>query len=171
MHIPKLSDIGKKVLYKCRNEKDYFRTYDKIKLDNAHKLLNSIPKNLSLDAQNDNETIYHFEDNNTEIVTNRFYLMPNKKKVLLRIKNNDRKAFKLVESWLKKLKLAKYFFNLDGVPYDWISNSGKLNIHRKARDTYLQEYEENLKAEKLIQDTKKCLTLEKLKKIKIPSSK
>lgn len=152
-HIQKLinlTDMSKKMKYFFYGENKYFMTHDMSILHSADKLLKNIPKEISLYDQDDSEIIDHINDNNTEIVTNKLYLMPDKKNILLGIKNNDKKSVKFFESWLIKLKLAKHYFNLDGVPYDWISNRGKLTIHRKALDLYLKNESRKLEVNNLL---------------------
>jgi hypothetical protein len=48
---------------------------------------------------------------------------------------------KEVNKWLRCIKSAKHQYDLEGIPYDWISNDGKVKIHKKARDLYIYNYE------------------------------
>ena len=56
-------------------------------------------------------------NNFTPTVNNELYLKPKKMKI---------------SKWLNILKATKYSSGLEGIPYRWIDNRGKIKIHNKA---------------------------------------
>ena len=164
MHIPKISNIGNKLSYiwtkRLGNEKNYFMSHQQKILNDAHKLISNMPKNqYYIDINSDTEFDINIAISDTSDiydkneVLNILYLAP--------------KNYPLYK-WLIKLKIAKYFFNLEGVPYDWISNYGKLKIHHMAYYLYLKEYERNKNVNKILSEVEKDLAVSELKKLVIP---
>lgn len=168
------------------NEKLYFQTQDDIILDNSKKLLskyssydNSLDDNsldhdsIDYDSLDDDDSI-----DNSEIVENIISFMP-MEVTRTKIKNindiNKKNIIKEreVSQWLIFIKTAKHHYDLAGIPYDWISNDGKVKIHKKARDLYLKKYEkkqkEILEIKKIYQKAQFEINIEKLRSMKIPN--
>lgn len=167
------------------NEKLYFQTQDDIILDNSKKLLskyssydNSLDDN-SLDYDSiDDDSLDDDSIDNSEIVENIISFMPmevtrTKIKNINDINKKNIIKEKEVSQWLIFIKTAKHHFDLAGIPYDWISNDGKVKIHKKARDLYLKKYEkkqkEILEIKKIYQKAQFEINIEKLRSMKIPN--
>lgn len=168
------------------NEKLYFQTQDDIILDNSKKLLskyssydNSLDDNsldhdsIDYDSLDDDDSI-----DNSEIVENIISFMPmevtrTKIKNINDINKKNIIKEKEVSQWLIFIKTAKHHYDLAGIPYDWISNDGKVKIHKKARDLYLKKYEkkqkEILEIKKIYQKAQFEINIEKLRSMKIPN--
>lgn len=167
------------------NEKLYFQTQDDIILDNSKKLLskyssydNSLDDN-SLDYDSiDDDSLDDDSIDNSEIVENIISFMPmevtrTKIKNINDINKKNIIKEKEVSQWLIFIKTAKHHYDLAGIPYDWISNDGKVKIHKKARDLYLKKYEkkqkEILEIKKIYQKAQFEINIEKLRSMKIPN--
>lgn len=156
MHIPKASNIRNRFNYilskSIGNDKKYFISREEKLLNEMIKIFNHIPK--------DQFIIFNEMDNDFDIDTdnnfdnkdafNLLYLAP--------------KNYPLCK-WLLKLKIAKYYFNLEGVPYNSISNYGKMKIHLMAHQYYLKELDTKKEADEILKEATKDVFLPKLKKL------
>ena len=192
--LKQLEKLSKNIVFyfhqKIGNEEIYFQTSDDINLARANKLLSkyevydddSIDDN-SLDNNSiDDNSLEDDSIDNCEIVENIISFMPMEvTKTKLKNINNKDKIKKIkqreVSEWLKCIKDAKHHYDLAGIPYDWISNDGKVKIHKKARNLYLDRYEMIEKRKKdvneIYQEVQYEITkenfLNQLKELKVPN--
>ena len=163
MIIPK--EVLKKIRFRCSqlfgNEKEYFITNQDRILGNARKLVtNTSKKTLYYDIFDDEiideELIEEelIEDEDEDFIVDKLYARP----------SNCKES-----NWYFYLKRAKYSFGLSDIPYDWISHSGKIKIHHKARYLYLKKYEEKKKVNEIIEEVQDEINIEELRNLKVPT--
>ena len=138
MHIP--SNLGKKSIYIIKKnlgiENNYFKTDEEILIDEYNQLMKKFSTyQCAIYEESDTEINTDNQINKIEIVSSKTYLKP--------------KNLKL-DNWLIRLKIAKYSFNLQGIPYDWIPNYGKHKIHIKALYSYLCSVERKIEKQRLV---------------------
>lgn len=196
--LKQLEKLSKNIAFyfhqKIGNEEIYFQTPDDINIANANKLLSiyksyddSIDDDSPDDDSIDDDSIDYdsLDDDpidNNEIVENIFSFMPMEiTKTKLKNINDIKKINKIkqreVFEWSNCIKKAKHHYHLAGIPYKWISNDGKVKIHKKARDLYLEKYEKEQKERQEIKEIYKEFTdeltkesLEKLKSLNVPTN-
>ena len=128
MPIPKnINNLPKQISFLIRQNiygddlKEY-KTDNELLIEKTEKVLEigrKLLKDYDLTFPDDEKesSIKPVENNFTPTVNNELYLKPKKMKI---------------SEWLKILKAAKYSSGLEGIPYRWIDNRGKIKIHRMA---------------------------------------
>ena len=128
MPIPKnINNLPKQISFLIRQNiygddlKEY-KTDNELLIEKTEKVLEigrKLLKDYDLTVPYDEKesSIKPVENNFTPTVNNELYLKPKKMKI---------------SEWLNILKAAKYSSGLEGIPYRWIDNRGKLKIHHMA---------------------------------------
>ena len=178
--LKQLEKLSKNIAFyfhqKIGNEEIYFQTPDDINIANANKLLSkyksyddSIDDNSLDDDSIDYDSLDDDSIDNNEIVENIFSFMPmeitkTKLKNINDIKKINKIKQKEVSEWVRCIKDAKHHYDLAGIPYDWISNDGKVKIHKKANVLYLKNYENKQKERQEIKEIYKEFFTDELTK-------
>lgn len=147
MHIPKIiNKLPKQISFLTRkiifgDDLNEYKTDNDLLMEKTEKVLEIARKllkdyDLTIPDDEKESSIKPVENNFTPTVNNELYLKPKKMKI---------------SEWLNILKAAKYSSGLEGIPYRWIDNRGKIKIHNKAI--------ERIEREKLREEQAHCLVV------------